>query len=56
MDSTGGQWSREKARMPSSSHWDEQGPPESHAGCNGWVERRRHNVGWSREHTLVTMI
>jgi len=34
---------------------DEQGPPESHAGCNGWVERRRHDVAWLREHTSVNM-
>ena len=38
---------REKARMPSSGM---RRPLESHAGYNGWVESRRHNVGWLREH------
>ena len=47
MDSMGGKWSGEKARMPSSGT---RRPLESHAGCNGWVERRRHNVGWLREY------
>ena len=47
MDGMRGQWSGEKARVLSSGT---RRPLESHAGCNRWVERRRHNVGWLREH------
>ena len=42
MDGMEGQCSGEKARMPSSGT---RRPLESHAGCNGWVEHRQHDVG-----------
>ena len=47
MDGMGGQCSGEKARIASSGT---RRSLESHAGYNGWVERRRHNVGWLRKY------
>ena len=38
MDSTGGQWGERKSGC------------RAHARCNEWVESRRHNIGWLREH------